>query len=742
MSEAAPSSGHDLSELVVVANRLPVQRVGEEWQTSPGGLVRAMLGVLTGRQGAWVGWTGEISDDESESASDLTTGAGELHDLDGVELVSVPLSQDDFEQYYERISNGALWPLFHDAIRSSNFDGDSWAVYREVNARFSAAAARAAAPGATVWIHDYHLLLVPSMLRALRADISIGFFLHIPFPPQELFMRMPWRDEMIDGMLGADLLGFQRRGGADNFIALAKRLAGAEAAERDPEILRLDDGRMVQVGTFPISIDTAEFAAISGAPHMAEAVAEIRHRLGDPTTVLLGVDRLDYTKGIDLRLASFGALLRSRAESDPATMPDAEPDAKPDVVLVQIAVPGREGVESYVEERETVEQLVGEVNGEHAAIGYPAVHYIRRGLPLEALIPLYAAADVMLVTPRRDGMNLVAKEFVASRRDDTGVLILSEFAGAADELTDAVIVNPHDPDAVQLAMEQALAMPADEIARRMASMRRVVAEHDVHAWARQFLGRLVAASIAHRPGPWLIGVDVDGTLAPIVTHPDDAAMAPGAIETLVALNSIDDVTVVVVSGRPMVDLRDRFGIPADIAAFGSHGAESSFDSGLSPDRTDHETNALASAEEVLITGVEQLPGAWIEHKPFAVALHVRQADQITSPVVLAELAARLGASPSFTVHVGHQVLEVAVRSTSKVHAFGSFRERLGSTTAVFIGDDASDERVFRSLVGGDVSVKVGPGSSVAKHRLDGPADVVALLATLTSAIASQGRGEG
>ena len=487
--------GHDL---VVVANRLPVHRVGDRWETSPGGLVRAMLGVVRARGGAWVGWNGDTSTDTPISAAHIghptLVSPACPTTIDDTELIAVPLSADEFNHYYERVANGALWPLFHDAIRESSFDATSWAVYRDVNRRFAEAAAGAAAPGATVWIHDYQLLLAPAMLRDLRPDLVVGFFLHIPFPPQELFMRMPWRDEIIHGMLGADLVGFQRPVGADNFVALSKRLVGADA---DGFVIDSANGHTTRVGTFPISIDVDEIVLLAERGDAADRVREIRDRLGNPRTIFLGVDRLDYTKGIDLRLVGFGALLRDLHDLhqtvNMASTADSSTDhvnQRPDIVLVQIAVPGREGVDSYVEERRVVEQLVGEVNGEHATIGYPVVHYIRRSLSLDELVPLYMAADVMLVTPRRDGMNLVAKEFVAARTDDTGVLVLSEFAGASEELTEALLVNPHDPDAILAALHEALAMSRDESAQRMKDMRTVVNDRDVHQWAGAFLDAL------------------------------------------------------------------------------------------------------------------------------------------------------------------------------------------------------------------------------------------------------------
>ncbi len=484
MTPAAVGSHH----LVVVANRLPIQRVEGRWETSPGGLARAMLGVLRSRHGAWIGWSGDVEEvGDAEVPFDVSGATARRLELDDIEMISVPLTADDFQHYYESVSNGALWPLFHDAIRESTFDADSWAVYEAVNRRFAEAAAAAAAPSATVWVHDYHLLLVPAMLRAMRPDVIIGFFLHIPFPPQELFMRMPWRESILDGLLGADVIGFQRSVGADNFVGLAKRLRAAEPDEHGVRTNgeSLGDGRHVRVGTFPISIDVDEVERIARAPETIARAREIRSRMGDPETIFLGVDRLDYTKGIDLRLQSFATLLDERAAGRVQDSSSRRP-----IVLVQVAVPGREGVDSYVEERRIVEQLVGDVNGGHASIGYPVVHYLRRSLALDELVALYMAADIMLVTPRRDGMNLVAKEFVASRIDDTGVLILSEFAGAADELTQAVLVNPHDPDAIVAAMHSAMAMSAPAAAHRMREMRRYVTGHTVDDWARSFLAAL------------------------------------------------------------------------------------------------------------------------------------------------------------------------------------------------------------------------------------------------------------
>jgi trehalose 6-phosphate synthase len=452
-------------ELVIVANRLPVQRAhdgSEDWETSPGGLVRATLSVLHHRRGAWVGWTGAAGD------------APAPFERDAVRLVPVALSEADISEFYDGFSNEALWPLYHDAIRSSTFESSWWEGYVRVNEHFAEAAAVEAAEGAVVWVHDYHLQLVPLFLRELRPDVRIGFFLHIPFPPQELFMRLPWREEVLRGLLACDLVGFQRRVAAENFVSLARRLVDV-----DGDVPELHfEGRTIRVGAFPISIDVAEFDEIARRPDTAALAAHVRHRLGDPEHVLLGVDRLDYTKGIDVRLEAFQALLRS-GELDPRR-----------TVMVQIAVPTRERIDHYVDERRRVEELVGEINGEFSALGHPAVHYLRQSLPLDELIAVYQLGDVMLVTPLRDGMNLVAKEYAASRVDEQGVLVLSEFAGAADELTDAVLVNPHDPEAVRRSILEAVDMRPKDARERMIAIREQVTGSDVRHWATRFLAEL------------------------------------------------------------------------------------------------------------------------------------------------------------------------------------------------------------------------------------------------------------
>ncbi|NMN97073.1 trehalose-6-phosphate synthase [Nocardiaceae bacterium YC2-7] len=470
------------SDFVVVANRLPVDLVtapdgGTRWKRSPGGLVTALEPILRGNKGAWVGWPG-VADADPDPLIE-----------DGVELHSVPLSAAEVEDYYEGFSNATLWPLYHDVIVKPVYDRKWWSAYVEVNRRFAESAAKVAAQGATVWIQDYQLQLVPKMLRMLRPDLTIGFFLHIPFPPIELFMQMPWRTEIIEGLLGADLIGFHLPGGAQNFLYLARRLAG-QPTSRGSIGVRSKLGvvqvgfRSVRVGAFPISIDSGNLDERSKLKSIRDRAKQIRKDLGNPKHIMLGVDRLDYTKGIDVRLNALLELLEEK-RVDPAS-----------VAMLQLATPSRERVDSYVQLRSQVERQVGRINGEYGEMAHPVVNYLHRPVPRDELIAYFVAADVMLVTPFRDGMNLVAKEYVACRSDLGGALVLSEFTGAAAELRQAYLCNPHDLEGVKDSIVAALEQDRDEGRKRMRALRRQVLTHDVERWAKSFLAALSGGGVA------------------------------------------------------------------------------------------------------------------------------------------------------------------------------------------------------------------------------------------------------
>lgn len=453
-------------QFIVVANRLPVRNVqdadGQRWETSPGGLVSALAPIMANRrQVSWVGWAGAAG-----RAPDPFTH-------DGIQLHPVELSRADLQLYYEGFSNGTLWPLYHDAIAPPEFHRTWWDAYVKVNRRFADAVLALAEPDATVWVHDYQLQLVPGMLRQVMPDLRIGFFLHTPWPARELFLRLPWRSQIVRALLGADFIGFQTEVMAHNFRHVVPRVA--EGARIEGDDLVHFGGRTTIARTHPIGIEYSRFADAAEQPQVDTLVAELRETLHQPRTVLLGVDRLDYTKGIDRRLRAFGELLEEeRLSAD-------------DVVLIQIAEPSRTNVEGYAEIRTDVERRVGEINGNFGTMSRPAVHYLHRSHGFEELIALYRLADVMLVTPFRDGMNLVAKEYVAARHDLTGAIVLSEFAGAAHELDQAVLVNPYDIDGLKEAIEFAVFMRPDEQRTRMTRMRDVVSHNTAERWATTFL---------------------------------------------------------------------------------------------------------------------------------------------------------------------------------------------------------------------------------------------------------------
>lgn len=514
--QASAKSSPPGFDFIVVSNRLPVDSVvGEDgrqgWTQSPGGLVAALEPVMHRHKGAWIGWAGE---------ADLELPP---FDTGGMHLIPVRLSALEVEEYYEGFSNDTLWPLYHDVIAAPSFHRHWWESYRTVNERFAQVTAKAAARNAVVWVQDYQLQLVPKILRELRPDLTIGFFDHIPFPPYGLFSQLPWRTKIIEGLLGADVVGFQRDADAGNFAQAVRKLKGFSTSGPRIEVPLVDESEGVRVYApikrgqpsrtviarkFPISIDADIYRAASVDPAIRARAKQIREDLGDPKTIILGVDRLDYTKGIRHRLEAYGELL-DEGKINPE-----------EVILVQVASPSRERVKSYIDLRDEIELTVGRINGEYSEIGHQAISYHHHSYPREEMVALYLSADIMLVTALRDGMNLVAKEYVASKFDDDGVLLLSEFAGASDELTRAVMVNPHDIDGLKESIMMALEMPDRERRSRMRFLRKKVFDNDVEKWSKMFLDEL----LKHRHGGASLGGNAGGggATSSASTNPDHA----------------------------------------------------------------------------------------------------------------------------------------------------------------------------------------------------------------------------
>lgn len=719
-------------DMVVVSNRLPVDYQSGEggetvWRSSPGGLVTALEPVMRASEGAWVGWAG-VADREFDP-----------FDHDGISIIPVPLSEQELEDYYEGFSNDTLWPLYHDVIAPPRFHREWWDAYVRVNRRFAEAAARAAAEGAVVWVQDYQLQLVPRMLRETRPDLVIGFFNHIPFPAYGIYSQLPWRRQVVDGLLGADVIGFQRSADASNFARAVRRLFGYPTKGTVIEV-PAEDGevRRVVARHFPISIDAAGFEEIARRPEIQERARQIREELGNPSTVMLGVDRLDYTKGIRHRIKAFGELLRDGRLS------------VEDATLVQVASPSRERVETYRQLRDEIELQVGRLNGDYSTLGHQAIAYLHHGYPREEMVALYLAADVMLVTALRDGMNLVAKEYVACRFDTDGVLLLSEFTGASDELRQAILVNPHDIEGLKDAIIEATQMPKRERARRMRALRKRVRDNDVANWSATFLETLTGigkitpgipdplqAAIVALAGTerLLVALDFDGTLAPLVDRPEDARATDRARAAIERLGAIDDTRVAIVSGRALESLGMVASPPDGTLLSGSHGVELQLDAGaVTLDLREAEVAKLERLGTIVESVAAQNTGAWIEKKPAGLALHTRRLSVSDGAALQQDARDRVAAELlGITVRTGKAVLEFAVRETDKGESLNRLRQHVGATAVLYIGDDVTDEDAFATLDSDDVGVKVGQGKSLAAHRVRSPEEVAELLERLADA---------
>src|SRR3954466_3158963 len=561
-----------MPRVLIVANRLPItvkaSEAGVEVQKSSGGLATGLLRPHEQSGGLWIGWPG--------SSDELTPSQQAQLDqqLADMRLVAVPLSADQVTRYYEGFSNGVLWPLFHYLLDQVPLNVRDWEPYVEVNERFAEVVAPHYQAGDLIWIHDYQLLLLPGLLRQRLPDARIGFFLHIPFPSEELFRTLPERDQLLRGLLGADLVGFHTPTYLRHFAASLTQILGLTV---EIDRVQLAD-REVRVGVFPMGIDAENFTALANDPAVQAEAETLR---GDGTVKLLvGVDRLDYTKGIHRRLLSYEKMLQKH------------PDLRERVRLIQVAVPSRTGVGAYQDFRSLVDGMVGRINGDFATPNWVPVHYIFRGLSERELVALYRAADVMLVTPLRDGMNLVAKEFVASRTDGDGVLVLSEFAGASWELPEAVQVNPYDVEGTAESCYRALTMGAEERRTRLEPLRARVETYDVHRWAATFLEQLELIT-RKQPGSrnvpagptaarealqarlretenLLLLLDYDGTLVPYTATPELARPDMALLELLGALSARPRTELHVVSGRTRETLEQWLG-SLPIALHAEHG---------------------------------------------------------------------------------------------------------------------------------------------------------------------------
>ena len=724
-----------MSRLLIVANRLPITvratDTGVEVQRSAGGLATGLMHPHEQSDGLWIGWSGAPGDLDPERQALLD------QELAAMRLVGVPLSNDQITRFYEGFSNGVLWPLFHYLLDQIPLQVSDWEGYVEANRAFADVVAAHYRQGDMIWVHDYQLLLLPGFLRERLPGARIGFFLHIPFPSEELFRTLAPRDRLLQGMLGADLVGFHTPAYLRHFATSLTDILGLTV-----EIDRVQlPAREVRLGVFPMGVDATTFAQLANDPAVAGEAAAIR---GDGSVrVLVGVDRLDYTKGIPRRLLAYEQMLHTH------------PELREKVRLVQVAVPSRTNVGAYQDFRALVDGLVGRINGAFGTPRWVPVHYIFRALSEPDLVALYRAADVMLVTPLRDGMNLVAKEFVASRTDGDGVLVLSEFAGAAWELPEALQVNPYDVDGAAEVFYRALTMPREERRVRLAPLRARVQTFDVHRWVASFLESLaeVTPSTA-RQGPTIGGaaaeralvrrmaetesllllLDYDGTLVPFTPTPELARPDREILALLRALAARPDTEVHLVSGRPQDTLQEWFGdLPIWLHA--EHGFLS----------RDPETRQWVAAAELggtwrepvlamLREITQRTPGSLVEVKAAALAWHYRMADQETGARRANELRLHLNqllSNQPVEIMAGNRVIEIRPYGVHKGRIVPPLSaERQAATAILAIGDDRTDEDLFNALPPEAVTIRVGPGVTRARFRLDNVAAVRRLLQSL------------
>jgi trehalose 6-phosphate synthase/phosphatase len=729
-----------MPRVIIVANRLPVTvsptEGGVEVQKSTGGLATGLLRPHEQSGGLWIGWSGTPEDELS------TEQQAELErQLAAMRLVPVPLTAEQVARYYEGYSNGVLWPLFHYLLDQVPLHVRDWDAYVQVNEQFAQIVARHYQAGDLIWIHDYQLLLVPELLRRRLPDPRIGFFLHIPFPAEELFRTLPERDRVLRGLLGADLVGFHTPSYLRHFSSSLTQILGLTV---DIDRVLLSD-REVRLGVFPMGIDAESFRAMAKTP---EVEAEVQALRGDAQLKLLvGVDRLDYTKGIPRRLLAYERLLQ------------VHPDLQERVRLVQVAVPSRTNVEAYQEVRASVDGLVGRINGAFGTPRWVPVHYIYRALSETELVALYRAADVMVVTPLRDGMNLVAKEFVASRTDGDGVLILSEFAGASWELPEAIQVNPYDVEATGESYYRGLTMGPEERRSRLTPLRARVQTYDVHRWADSFLEQLETVT---RPAPparrapasgsaareellarlrdaenLLALLDYDGTLVPYTATPELARPDAALLDLLAGLTSRPNTEVHVVSGRARETLEQWLGgLP--IALHAEHGFWS---------RRVGETDWIPAGDmgagwrepalAILRDITARTPGSLTEEKSVALAWHYRMADQEAGARRANELRLHLGqllSNQPVEILAGHKVVEIRPYGIHKGRIVPPLSpERLAATAILAMGDDRTDEDLFMALPPEAISIKVGPGATHARFRLEGVPAARAFLSSLVQA---------
>lgn len=714
-----------------MSNRLPVTIADEPgvlgFAASSGGLVTGLQSVQREMDSVWIGWPGSVRKEDHRQV--------ERRLLDEYGCVPVFIPDRVAEKYYEGFSNRTIWPLFHSFPTVAKYVRDEWEAYRDVNKLFARCILNIVRPGDMVWVHDYHLMLLPRYLREQSPDLSIGFFLHIPFPYFDILRLLPQHREIVESLLGANLIGFHTHDYAQAFLGSVRRLLGHDNVLGELIV----EARIVQVDVFPMGIDFGFYAELADTPEVQARVAQIRGEV-HPRSIVFAVSRLDYTKGIPQSLSAIEQFF------------ETFPEWREKVVFFFVVVPSRERVEDYASLKAEIDESIGRINSTYGTLHWSPVRYIYRNLSTQELVALYVAADIALVIPLRDGMNLIAKEYLAASNHGQGVLVLSEMAGAAKELLEAIIVNPNSSEEVAAAIRNALALPAEERRHRNAIMRERLKSHDVHQWVGSFLRKLdettrqseqlatkvldarARAALANdyrTAASRLVILDYDGTLVPFASEPHLAVPDQEIRELLFHLASAHGNTVVLLSGRDRHTLGEWLcDLPAILVA--EHGGwhRKRIGAEWEPTIQPAQQSWKDQIRPMLELFVERIPGSLVEEKTFSLVWHYRKADVHSGSTAAKELLdtiTNLTANLGIHVLLGNKTVEVRTTGIGKGFYYNRNLAPLHADFVLAMGDDWTDEDLFAVLPPNAYSVKVGVKSSRARFHLRSVSDVRALL---------------
>ncbi|MEG9328713.1 trehalose 6-phosphate synthase /trehalose 6-phosphatase [Salinimicrobium catena] len=734
-----------MGKTIIISNRLPLQiHISEndlEVSPSVGGLATGLKSFHQEGDSIWIGWTGLAAEEiPDELEPQVAEKAKEQR------CVAVSLTTEEIEKFYYGFSNRTIWPLFHYFMEYTEFDPEHWEAYKQVNQKYADAVLERVEDGDTIWVHDYQLLLLPQMIRDKNPNVTIGFFNHIPFPSYEVFRTLPWREEILTGMLGADLIGFHTYDYERHFLRSVNRILYYDI---NFNAVNLGD-RIVKAGSFPMGIDYNKFrnAALEHQRQPSSENTEIQKKLdyhkyvSRGTPLILSIDRLDYTKGIANRIRAYGYFL------------EKYPEYQEKVRLVMLAVPSRTNVPQYQLLKKEIDELVGRINGRFATVNWTPIWYFYRSMPFDNLIDLYSASDVALITPIRDGMNLVAKEYIATRTDHTGVLILSEMAGSAHELNEALLINPNNFDQIVDSIKQALEMSKEEQVRRNKVMQKRLKRYNVEKWAREFMKSLKQTTITRNEIKTLevtqnikkdlferyssarrriLFLDYDGTLVNYVDKPEDAEPSPELLHLVENLAKQKNTRVILISGRDKETIGDWWKNHS-VELIAEHGVWVRNSSGEWELTENLDCSWMEKIRPVLETFVDRTPGTFIEEKNYSLAWHYRKANPELGEVRANELSTVLRdliSNHGLTVLQGNKVLEIKNSGVTKGKAANKLLEEKYDLIMA-IGDDYTDEYLFTELPRKTMTFKVGTTATNAKYFIRNSRDVRELLSQFLS----------